>query len=135
MTLNYPVILSHRRSITVSSETYPLNSMWNSVKMRETSIFEVWHSGSCFFLCNFNRTSKSRFKKRECAYKELFLPALPSQEYCLYYSQLGNLIAAQNPCHILQSPVIRTIANIKELEVVIVQIFQDGAHSDDITMR
>ena len=92
-----PAILSHRRSTTVSLETYPLYSMRNSVQMGETSIFEVLHSGSCFFFCNFNRTSKSRFKKRECAYKELFLPALPSQEYCLYHSQPGNLTEAQSP--------------------------------------
>ena len=30
ITLNYPVILSHRRSTTVSSETYPLYSFWCS---------------------------------------------------------------------------------------------------------
>ena len=67
-TLNYPVILSHRSCTTVSLETYPLYSMRNSVQTRETSIFEVLHLGSCFFLRNFNRTSKSRFQKRECAY-------------------------------------------------------------------
>ena len=33
---------------------------------RETSIFEVLHLRSCFFLFNFNRPSKTRFKKRVC---------------------------------------------------------------------
>ena len=60
--IKLPFILYHRRSSTVSLETYPLYSMSNSVQMRETSIFEVLHLGSCLFLCNFNRASNSRFK-------------------------------------------------------------------------
>ena len=48
-------------------------------------------------MSNFNRAWKSRFKKRECEFKQIFLLALPSREYCLYHSQPRILTEAQNP--------------------------------------
>ena len=96
--------------------------MWNSVQMKETSIFEVLHLGTCFFLCNFNRASNSFLFARFTLIGVLS-------------SQPRNLTAAQNLSCILEQPAIRTIAKIKEIKAVIVQMFQDGSHSDDITMR
>ena len=45
--------------------------------MRETSIFEVLHLGSFFFLCNFNRVSKSRFTKESVHARNSFYSLYP----------------------------------------------------------
>ena len=52
-----------------------------------------------------------------------------SQENRLYYSQPRNPTSAQNPC---SNTTISTIEKIMELKAVIVQVFQDGTHLDDI---
>ena len=55
-----------------------------------------------------------------------------SQENRLYYSQPRNPTSAQNPCSKLVYTTISTIEKIMELKAVIVQVFQDGTHLDDI---
>ena len=70
--------------------------------------------------------------RRECACKEFFLPALTHRRTVFIIVNLETLHQHKTPCSILVYTTISTIEMIMELKEVIVQVFQDGTHLDDI---
>ena len=57
--------------------------------------------------------------------------------FCPLYPHRSTVVIIVNIEILKQhkTPAVSTVVKIKELKVIIVQTFQDGAHSDDMTMR